>query len=172
MEKSKLVCTPDDMVNLSEKLQKIDIVDHCTKERDNTKRTIYKFTNVSVFALLLKDIPMSSKDTVLLEPVLMNQNVNCLTFERNRRHSYNDNLCLYRALALHLQGNDKLDQGTSKSFNLFLFNCEKRALSRFQVVHMNEIPKNEDLLQLKIFRYDFDFVDEKHIRELACPSTQ
>ena len=78
MEKSKLVCTPDDIVNLKEKVQKMDINDLCTRERANTKWKFYKLTNVTVFAALLKDIPMSCKDTVLPEPLLKNHNVNCL----------------------------------------------------------------------------------------------
>ena len=35
MEMSKLVCTRDDIINLKEKLQKMDIVDLCTKESQN-----------------------------------------------------------------------------------------------------------------------------------------
>ena len=42
MEKSKLVCTPDDIVNLKEKIQKMDIIDLCTRDRANTK---WKFSN-------------------------------------------------------------------------------------------------------------------------------
>ena len=34
MEISKLVCTPDDITNLKEKLQKRDIVHLCTRERE------------------------------------------------------------------------------------------------------------------------------------------
>ena len=37
MERSKLVCTPDEITNLKEKLQKMDIVDLCTRARANTK---------------------------------------------------------------------------------------------------------------------------------------
>ena len=48
MEKSKLVCTPDDIVNLNEKLQKMDIIDLCTRERANTKWKFYKLTNVTI----------------------------------------------------------------------------------------------------------------------------
>ena len=82
MGKSKLVCTPDDIVSLKEKIQKMDIIDPCTRERANTKWKFYKLTNVTVFAALLKDIPMGCKDTVLPEPLLKNHNVNCLTFEK------------------------------------------------------------------------------------------
>ena len=49
MERSKLVCTPDDIINLKDKLQKTDIVDLCTRERANTKWKFYKLTNMTVF---------------------------------------------------------------------------------------------------------------------------
>ena len=85
MERSKLVFTPDDITKLKEKLQKMDIVDLCTRERANTKWKFYKLTNLTVFAALLKDVPMGCKDSVLPEPLLKNQNVNCLTYEQNMK---------------------------------------------------------------------------------------
>ena len=166
IEKSKLLCAPDDDVNLKEKLQKMDIIDLCTRERANTKWKFYKLTNVTVFAGLLKDIPMGCKDAVLPEPLLRNPNVNCLTFEKNTVQPYNDNLCLFRALALHLHGNEKLEEETSKIFNLFLNNSEEGDVSKFQGVHLNDIPKVENLLQLNIFLYDIDFIDGELIGEL------
>ena len=110
---------------------------------------------------------MGCKDTVLPEPPLRNSNVNCLTFERNRLQPYNDNLCLFRALALHLHGNKKLEEETSKIFNIFLDNSEEGDVSKFQGVHLNDIPKVEDFLQLNIFLYDIDFVDGELIGELC-----
>ena len=82
IDMSKLVCTPDDITNLKEKLQKMDVVDRCTRERANTKWKFYKLTNLTVFAAQLKDIPMGCKDSVLPEPLLKNQNVNFQTFEK------------------------------------------------------------------------------------------
>ena len=110
---------------------------------------------------------MGCKDTVLPEPLLKNHNANCFTFERNTLQPYKDNLCLFRALALHLHGSKKLDEETSKIFNVFLNNSEERDPSKFQGVHMTDIPKVEDLLQLNIFLHDFDFVDGELLRELA-----
>ena len=68
---------------------------------------------------------MGCKETVLPEPLLKNHNVNCYTFGRNTLQPYNDNLCLFRALALHLHGNKKLKEETSKISNLFLNNSEE-----------------------------------------------
>ena len=83
MERSKLVFTQPDLIKLKERKQKMDIVDLCTRERSNTKWKFHKLTNLTVFASLLKNVPMGCKDTVLPEPLLKNHNVNCLTFEMN-----------------------------------------------------------------------------------------
>ena len=109
---------------------------------------------------------MGCKHTVLPETFLKNHNVNFLTFVKNTRKPYNDNLCLFRALALHLHGNEKLEEETSKIFNLFLNNSEEGDASKFQGVHLHHIPKVEDLLQLNIFLHDIDFVDGELIGEL------
>ena len=172
MERAKLLCTQADMTGLKTRMQKMDVVDICTRETANTKWKYYNFTNLTIFDSLLNDVPMGCKDTVLPEPLLKNHNVNCLTFERNTRQPYNDNLCLFRALALHLHGYEKREEETSKNFNLFLNNREEGDVSKFQGVHLNDIPKIENLLQLNIFLYDIDFVDGDLIGKLARRSFQ
>ena len=98
--------------------------------------------------------------------------MNCLTFGRKTLEPYNDNLCLFRALALQLHGNENLEEETSKNFNPFLNNSEEGDVSKFQGVHLHDIPKIEDLLQLNVFLYDIDFVDEEPIGELCRRSIQ
>ena len=118
---------------------------------------------------------MGCKDTVLPEPLLKNQNVNCPTYEQNTKKPYKDNLCLLRALALHLHGNERLEEETSKIFNLFLNNCgEPGPLNplKIQGVHKTDIPRAGEMLQLNIFLYDIDFVDGELIGELARRSIQ
>ena len=110
---------------------------------------------------------MGCKDSVLPEPLLKNQKVNCLTFEKNTRKPYNDNLCFFRALALHLHGNERLEEETSKIFNLFLNNSREAEPSKFHGVHMTDNSKVEEMLQLNISLYDIDFVDGELIGELA-----
>ena len=124
------------------------------------------------FLALLKDVPMGCKDSVLPEPLLENQNVNCLTYEQNTTKPYKDNLCFFRAIALHLHGKERLEEETSKIFNLFLNNCGGADPSKFQAVHMTDIPKVEEMLQLNILLYDIDFVDGELIGELARRSIQ
>ena len=171
MQRAKLVSTQADMTNLRDRMQKMDLVDVCTRERANTKWKSYKLTNITRFASLLNYVPMGCKDTVLLEPLLRNCNVSCLTFERNKSQTCNDNLCLLRALALHLHGNEKLEE-TSKFFNHFLNDSQKGDVSEIQRFHLNDIPKVKELLQLNIFLYDIDFADGELIDELCRRSIQ
>ena len=87
---------------------------------------------------------MGCEDFVLPEPILKNQNVNCLTYEQNTKKPYKDNLCLFRALALHLHSNERLEEETSKIFNFLWNNYGQADPSKFQGVHMTNIPKVEE----------------------------
>ena len=133
----------------------------------NTKWRFYKLTNLTVFAALLKDVPMVCKNAILPEPQLKNHTINCLTYEENTRHPYNDNLCLFRALALHLHGSQRLEEETSKLFNLFINIMDGLSADQFQGVHLNDIPIVEDMLTLNFLLYDLDIVDGNIVGEPA-----
>ena len=120
LDRSKPVCTHDDLAKLKNFPNKTNVIESCSRERENTKWRFYNLTTLTVFAALLKDVLMGCKDAVLPEPLLRNGTINCLTFEENTRQPYNDNLCLFRALALYLHGNQLLEEETSKIFNLFI----------------------------------------------------
>ena len=69
---SKLVSSKDDMAKLKEILKKADVIESCTKERSNTKWRFFKLTNLTLFAALLRDIPMGCEDAILPESLLKN----------------------------------------------------------------------------------------------------
>ena len=167
LEQSKLVSKKDDMTKVKEILKKTDVIESCTKERTNTKWRFFKLTNLKIFAGLLRDIPMGCKDAVLPESLLRNPSIYCLTFERNTRQPYKDNLCLFRALALHLHGNERLEEETSKLFSLFLVNSTNPDPSKFQGVCMDDIPSVEVIVGINIFIYDIDLFDGAMVGELA-----
>ena len=86
LDRSKLVCTHDDLAKLRDFLNKIDVIESCSRKRSNTKWRFYKLTNLTVFAGLLKDLPMGCNDAVLPKLLFKNHTINCLTFEENTRH--------------------------------------------------------------------------------------
>ena len=81
-------------------------------------------------------------------------------------------MCLFRALGLHMHGNQRLEEETSKVFNLVINKMDGLSADQFQGVHMNDINFVEDLLTLSIVLYDIDIADGNIIGELARRSLQ
>ena len=75
---------------------------------------------------------MGCKNAVLPVPLLRNRTINSLTDEENTRQPYNDNLCLFRALALHLHGIEGLQEETSKLINLIIKKMDGLSPNHFQ----------------------------------------
>ena len=78
----------------------------------------------------------------------------------------------FGAPALHLHGNQRLEEETSEIFFLFINKRDGLSADHFQGVHKNDIPFVEDLLTLNFVLYDIDFVDGNIIAELARRSVQ
>ena len=153
LDRSKIVCTHDDVAKLEDFLNKTDVIESSSRERMNTQWKFYKLTNLTVFAALLKDVLMGCKDAVLPEPLLASHTVNCLMFEENRRQPYNDSLCLFRSLALRLHRNQRLEEKTSKLFNFFIKTMNGLSADQFQGV-----PTSVGLIK-------FRGQNENHLRE-------
>ena len=115
---------------------------------------------------------MVCKDAVLPEPLLKKCTINGLTSEENTREAFNNNLCLFCALSLHLHGIQQLEEDTSKVFNSFINKMDELSPNQFKRVHMNDIPIVEDLLTINNLLYDKDNVDGYIIGELARRSMQ
>ena len=138
----------------------------------NTKWRLYKLTNLTVVAALLKGVPMGCQDAVLPGTLLKNGTINCLTFEENTRQAYNDKLCLFCALALHAQGNQRLEEEISLLFNLYINKMVGLSADQFQGVRTSNTLIVEDLISLNILLYDMDIADGNIIGELARRSVQ
>ena len=154
------------MAKLKKISKRTDVVESCTKESSNTNSRFFKLTNLTKLAALLRDIPMGCKGAVLPESLLKNHTINCLTYEQNTTKPYKDNLCLFRALALHLHGHDMLEKEISKLFNLFLINSTIPGPSKFQGVCMDDIPSVEDIVGISVFINDIDLIDGALVGEL------
>ena len=172
LDESKLLSTGDDLEHIKTLLAGTDVLECCARERVNTKGKFLNLTNGTIFAALHKDIPMGCQNAVLPEPPLKNRTVNCLTFEQNTRQPYNDKLCLFRALCLHLHEKERLEEETNKLFNLYLQKKDGNEPASFQGVCMDDIPTVEEISGLNIFLYDVDIVEGSLVGELARRSVQ
>ena len=163
VERSKVVCTLDDIANLKEKKQKMDIIDLCTRGRANTKWKFYKLTNLTVFAAVLKDIPVGCKDTVLPEPFLRNCNVNCLAFETLKWHPLP-----FQSTCSAFIWQREIGGGNMQNLQPFPEQFwGRRSIKNPGCSHDWYSESGGDL-----FHYDIDFVDGELIGELARRSIQ
>ena len=110
LDRSKLACTMNDLAKLTDILNKTVIIEFCSRERINTKRRFEELKKLTVFADLLKDVPLGCRDAVLYEPLLKILIIKYLPYDENTGRPYRDNLCVSRAPALHLHRNQRLEE--------------------------------------------------------------
>ena len=164
-EKSHLLCTNVDRITIQGKVEKIDIVEQCTQERQNRKWRFKLISNVTIFAALLKNIPMGCADCVLPEPLLRHTQVYCL-FSNKDKEPYKDHLCLFRSLAMYMNGHNDLDSHTSRYFTEFV-SKSGYDLKSFRGVSVEDLPVVVEIVQRNIFIYDFDIQEGEYVGELA-----
>ena len=160
------------MAKLKNFLNKTDVIEFCSRERMNTKWRFYKLTNLTIFADLLRDVTLGCRDAVSTKHLPKNHTINSITHEEKNRQPDDDNLCHFRALALHLHGYQRLEEETPTDFKVFLSGIDRLSLSQFQEVDMEDIPNFEELLLCNILLYDIDIVEENFIGEIARRSMQ
>ena len=129
-------------------MEKFDIVEQCTQERQNTKWRFKLITNVTFFAALPKNIPMGCPDSVLPEPLLKNHSVNCLLSYKDKE-PYKDHLCLFGALAMYMNGHNDLNSHTSRYFTEFISKSDDP--KNFRGVSVEDLPVVEETVQVNIF---------------------
>ena len=93
---------------------------------------------------------MGCPESVIPEPLLRNNHVNCFISDQNTKQPYNENLCLFRARLIHSRGTTNLETPTSKNFNIFLekLGCDPK---QFRGVSMDNLPKIEDVVDKNKF---------------------
>ena len=113
---------------------------------------------MTIFATLLKNVPLGCPGSVIPEPLLRSHQVNCLISDAHTLQPYNDNLCLFRALAVHLHGTTNLETSTSAIFNAFIkkLGCDPK---QYCGISMDNLPIVEDVVEKNIFIFDIDIED-------------
>ena len=152
-----LLSNKNDLLNLQNKIEKLGLVETCTKERQTSKWRFTVITNVTVFAVLLTNVHMGCTDFPLPEPLLRNPVVNCLV-SNGRDEPYNDLLCLFRAIAIHLFGSIDVEPNATKIFYNFV-TASGSDPEHFAGVSFDQIPIIEELIEQNIFVCDFVIED-------------
>ena len=136
-------------------------------EWSTPKWQFLKLTNVTVFAILLKNIPLGCRNALLPEHLLKKRFINCLTCNQNTC----DILTFFKSLAIQLHRDERSEERTCNVFQLYMKEKGTIESATFQVVCLNDIQTAEETLGI-IFLYDFDTVDGYFVGELVRWSLQ
>ena len=101
----------------------------------------------------------------LTEPLLRHTQVDCL-LSNKYKEPYKDHLCLFRALALYMNGHNDLDSDLSRYFTEFISKSGYDPKS-FRGVSVDDLSVVEEIMQRNIFIYDFDIKEGDYVGELA-----
>ena len=170
LDRAFLLSNRNDLLIIQNEIEKLDLIETCTQERQNSKWRFKEITNVTVFAALLTNIPMGCTDSPLPEPLLRNPEVNCL-LSNGHDEPYNDNLCLFRAMAIHLFGSEEFELQAIKFFHNFVTasGCDPE---NFTGVSFDQFPIIEEQIKQNILIYDFDTEDGEITGELERRSVE
>ncbi|XP_071847518.1 uncharacterized protein [Apostichopus japonicus] len=157
---SKLFKEPFQITNkltlehFTEALLAQDLLEHARLQRPNSKWVIETVTNVTYFVYKVLDHPIGCvtvevPDYVKDNKAIVNLEKNLHTGEPN-----NDNMCLFRCLALFRGSNPKsLEKETHRMYRLYSHGQDPRS---FDGVRMKELTRFEDSFNVNIVVYELN----------------
>ena len=103
MEEPALITNRADFESFQERIQEPDLLNWAVSQRPNSDWICEMVTNVTFFVNKILQDPIGCVDVVLPDYVKRNKAIVGLVKDHYRNATYNDNLCLFRCLALHLK---------------------------------------------------------------------
>ena len=102
LEEPSLITNRGDFDRFLARIQESDILQWAIAQRPNSDWVCEHVTNATFFLNKIIQHPIGCVDVVLPDYVKNNKAIVGLVKDRHRNATYNDNLCLFRCLALHL----------------------------------------------------------------------
>ena len=145
------ITTAADLPQVREALKNLDVLEWVRQQRPNSKWVVDTVTNVTFFITKIRDHPIG-RGTDL--PEYLSNNNGLLPLDRDHKTGkvYSDNLCFFRALALHNGCHPKNLERDAKHY----YERYREALfdkKKFCGVKLKELPDIEHLFEVNIFVY-------------------
>ena len=149
--KSFQITTAADLPQVREALKNLDVMEWVRQRRPNSKWVVDTVTNVTFFITKIRGHPIG-RGTDL--PKYLSNNNGLLPLDRDHKTGkvYSDNLCFFRALALHNGCHPKNLERDAKHY----YERYREALfdkKKFSGVKLKELPDIEHLFDVNIFVY-------------------
>ena len=102
LEEPSLITNRGDFDRFLARIQESDILQWAIAQRPNSDWVCEHVTNATFFLNRIVQHPIGFVDVVLPDYVKRNKAIVGLVKDNNRKSTFNDNICLFRCLALHL----------------------------------------------------------------------
>ena len=149
-----------DLEFLKDRIDGESYFESAIRQRPNTKWRFFTITNVTFFVYLLLDIPIGCIDGTFPQQLVKNCMIQLLTKDSEGK-PYNDNLCMFRAVALHKYGSLNLSFNTTKTLKTFLerIGSKCNTAENFVGIRETQIHILEDVIEANIDIYSIEYVD-------------
>ena len=152
---SMVLSDNSDLNYIKSKLREDEILPNLINQHPDTKWKFYCVTNVTFFVFLLNGVPLGCMEQSIPSTLLKNAIVEGFVSDCEKR-PYQDNLCMFRALAYELYGSNEIQQNTMELMQMFL-SATRRDDETFPGIHEDDIPVLEALVDRNIQLYSIFF---------------
>ena len=148
------ITTAADIPHVREALQNLDVLEWVRQRRPNSKWVVEQVTNITFFVTKLRGHPIG-KGQSLPHYIVENRGIDALNSNRQTGKIYSDNLCFFRALAVHNGCHPKnLERDAKHYYERYReFFPEKK---KFFGVKLKELIDLEHLYEVNIFVYSLE----------------
>ena len=158
MERPMLIENTGDLDVLNNYLNEdLDVLEYARRQRPNSQWVVEAITNVLIYVNPVWTAPLGKAKDPL--PDFIRNNAAIIALESFHGQPFNDNLCLFRCLALN-QGaaDDDLKAPAKKLFREYLKATDQEGCTKedFPGVPMHELGQVEDLFKVNIQCYSID----------------
>ena len=149
LDQPTLIRNSSDKASFIRKLESLDLI--AVISRPNSQWTIAKVTNVTFFVYKLTGTPIGSPVEL---PSHLANNKGLISLTKRKGKAYNDKLCFFRSLSLHMGlPLDGLEGKAKELKNLF---CEKGSIKEFEGVTLDQLEEISRIFKVAINVYEQD----------------
>ena len=156
LDKPFTVSSRKDLARLRELINKLDAIAKVMNARDNTKYVIKTLTNLQARVYPTR-FTIGNVALRLPKYLADSRNIICLDKDKHQK-SYQDNLCLFRCLAVHQHGVEFTEENVLQLFEEWKSFLKKPSLHRnlYRGVELRQIPKFETCFKTNISIYSLN----------------
>ena len=148
------IATAPDLQQVRDALRDIDVLEWERQQRPNSKWVVEKVTNITFFITKVRGHPIG-RGKNLPHYIVENRGIEALKCNKNNGKLYNDNMCFFRALALHNGCHLKnVERDTQHYYEQF--RQTRPEGKKFCGVKLKELPELEQLFEVNIFVYSLE----------------